>query len=62
MDKKDKFGITLSPTTQKSLKFLCERLGLKKSQAIAFALNTVAMNQYGFKPTEKGVSENVARK
>lgn len=45
---KQKIGITLSDETVKSLEFLSEKLGLKKSQAIAFSINTVAVEKYGF--------------
>lgn len=51
---KNKFGITLSAETQKRLDFLCKELGLTKSQAIAFAINTVALEKYDY--TEKGGS------
>lgn len=46
--------ITVSEDTQKRLDFLCEKLGLRKSQAIAFAVNTVAMEKYEY--SEKGAS------
>lgn len=51
---KSKFGITLSAETQKRLDFLCKELGLTKSQAIAFAINTIALEKYDY--TEKGGS------
>lgn len=46
--------ITISEDTQVRLEFLCEKLGLRKSQAIAFAVNTIAMEKYGH--NEKGES------
>lgn len=48
--------ITLSDDTEKRLDFLCTKLGLKKSQAIAFAINTIAIEKYDYK--EKGEGEN----
>ena len=40
--------ITISEDTQKRLDFLCKKLGLLKSQAIAFSVNTIAMEKYGY--------------
>lgn len=54
MAQKNKIGITLSDETTKRLDFVCKELGLKRSQAIAFAINTIAMEKYGY--TEKGES------
>lgn len=46
--------ITISDETEKRLDFLCNTLGLKKSQAIAFAVNTIAMEKYDYKDKEEG--------
>lgn len=46
--------ITISEETEKRLDFLCEKLGLRKSQAISFAVNTTAIEKYNYK--EKGES------
>lgn len=46
--------ITVSEDTQKRLELLCKKLGLKKSQAIAFAVNTIVMERY--ETLEKGES------
>lgn len=51
---KTKFGITLSDETQKRLMYLCKELGLTKSQAIAYAINTIVMEKYDY--AEKGES------
>lgn len=51
---KKSITITVSEDTQKRLDFLCKKLGLRKSQAIAFAVNTVAMEKYSY--TEEGES------
>lgn len=40
--------ITMSEDTQKRLIFLCKKLGLTKSQAIAFTINTVALEKYDY--------------
>ena len=39
--------ITLSEATQKNLEELREKYGLTKSQAIAYAINTVVLRQEG---------------
>ena len=49
---KKSITITMSKESQKRLEFLCKKLGLKKSQAIAFAVNTIALEKYGY--SEKG--------
>lgn len=40
--------ITVSEETQKRLDFLCKKLGLRKSQAIALAVNTIALEKYEY--------------
>lgn len=50
---KNKFGITLTEETQKSLEFLCKKLGLRKSQAIAFAVNTLVSEKYNYNGMEE---------
>lgn len=45
---KKSITITVSEETVKSLDFLCKKLGLRKSQAIAFAVNTIALEKYEY--------------
>lgn len=49
--------ITVTEDTEKRLKYLCEKLGLRKSQAIAYAVNTTAMEKYDF-DVNKGENAN----
>lgn len=49
--------ITVSEDTQKRLEFLCKKLGLKKSQAIAFAVNTIAMEKYAYNEEGESIEE-----
>lgn len=46
MTNKKKIGITLSKETEKSLEIICEKLGLSKSNAIAYAVNTTVMEKF----------------
>ena len=46
MEKKS-ITITLSEETQKNLDELCKKYGLRKSQAIALAINTMVLTQKG---------------
>ncbi len=45
---KKKFGITLTEETEERLNFLCKKLGLSKSNAISFAINTLALEKYNY--------------
>lgn len=47
-ESKKKFGITLTEETEIRLDFLCRKLGLSKSNAISFAINTLALEKYNY--------------
>lgn len=53
--KKTTITITVTEATLDALTFLCKNLGLRKSQAIALAVNTVSMEKYGY--IRKGESD-----
>ena len=52
MEKKS-ITITLSEETLKNLDELCQKYGLRKSQAISLAVNTMVLNEKGEKSDKK---------
>lgn len=44
---KKRVTVSLSPGTEKSLDFICERMGVSKSAAVAYAVNSFVIEKLG---------------